>query len=254
MLNEVLVEHIDGMVVVTINRPQVRNAVNRAVSYGVCEAFDEMDRRLDLRIGILTGAGGTFCAGMDLKAFLRGEVPQVEGRGILGIAQTPPRKPLIAAVEGYALAGGFESVLACDLVVAARDARFGLPEVKRGLAAAAGGLMRLPRLIPQCIAMEAALTGDMMSAERLYQYGLINALVEPGQALEEAKKLARRIMANAPLAVAASKRVIIEQRDWPIAEMFARQEGITGHLLKSADAREGASAFADKRPPRWQGA
>ena len=254
MLNEVLVEHIDGMVVVTINRPQVRNAVNRAVSYGVFEAFDEMDRRLDLRIGILTGAGGTFCAGMDLKAFLRGEVPQVEGRGILGIAQTPPRKPLIAAVEGYALAGGFESVLACDLVVAARDASFGLPEVKRGLAAAAGGLMRLPRLIPQRIAMEAALTGDMMSAERLYQYGLINALVEPGQALEEAKKLARRIMANAPLAVAASKRVIIEQRDWPIAEMFARQESITGHLLKSADAREGASAFADKRPPRWQGA
>ncbi len=253
MSDEVLVEHIDGMVIVTINRPQQKNAVNRAVSYGVCEALDEMDHRRDLRIGILTGAGGNFCAGMDLKAFLRGEVTRVKGRGILGIAMTPPRKPLIAAVEGYALAGGFESVLACDLVVAARDAKFGLPEVKRGLAAAAGGLMRLPRLIPQRIAMEAALTGDLLSAERLYQYGLINTLVEPGQALEEAKSLARRILANAPLAVAASKQVIIEQRDWPLAEMFARQEAITGHLLKTADAREGASAFAQRRTPVWKG-
>ena len=253
MSDEVLVEHIDGMVIVTINRPQQKNAVNRAVSYGVCEARDEMDHRSDLRIGILTGAGGNFCAGMDLKAFLRGEVTRVKGRGILGIAMTPPRKPLIAAVEGYALAGGFESVLACDLVVAARDAKFGLPEVKRGLAAAAGGLMRLPRLIPQRIAMEAALTGDLLSAERLYQYGLINTLVEPGQALEQAKSLARRILANAPLAVAASKQVIIEQRDWPIAEMFARQEAITGHLLKTADAREGASAFAERRTPVWKG-
>ena len=253
MSNEVEVEHVDGLVIVTINRPEARNAVNRAVSYGVCAALDELDARPDLRVGILTGAGGNFCAGMDLKAFLKGEITRVEGRGILGIAQTPPKKPLIAAVEGYALAGGFESMLACDLVVAARDAKFGIPEVKRGLAAAAGGLLRLPRLIPQRIAMEAALTGDLFSAERLYQYGLINALVEPGQALEEAKKLARRIMANAPLAVAASKRVIIEQRDWPLAEMFARQEAITGHLLKSADAREGATAFAEKRAAVWTG-
>ena len=253
MSNEVLVEHIDGMVIVTINRPEQKNAVNRAVSYGVCAAIDEMDARADLHIGILTGAGGSFCSGMDLKAFLAGEVTRVEGRGILGIAMTPPRKPLIAAVEGYALAGGFESMLACDLVVAARDAKFGLPEVKRGLAAAAGGLMRLPRLIPQRIAMEVALTGDMVSAERLYQYGLINTLVEPGQALEEAKKLARRIIANAPLSVAASKRVIVEQRDWPLAEMFTRQEAITGPVLRSADAREGARAFAERRAPVWTG-
>ncbi len=253
MTDEVLVEHIDGMVIVTINRPEQKNSVNRAVSYGVCEALDEMDQRNDLRLGILTGAGGNFCAGMDLKAFLRGEVTRVEGRGILGIAMTPPRKPLIAAVEGYALAGGFESVLACDLVVAARDAKFGLPEVKRGLAAAAGGLMRLPRLIPQRIAMEVALTGDMISAERLYQYGLINVLTEPGQALEEAKKLARRIIVNAPLSVAASKRVIVEQRDWPLDEMFARQESITGPVLKSADAKEGARAFAEKRVAIWRG-
>ena len=254
MSNEVLVEHMDGMVIVTINRPEQKNAINGAVSYGVCQALDELDHRADLQIAILTGAGGNFCSGMDLKAFLRGEVIRVKGRGILGISVTPPRKPLIAAVEGYALAGGFESVLACDLVVAARNAQFGLPEVKRGLAAAAGGLMRLPRLIPQRIAMEAALTGDMISAERLYQYGLINALVEPGQALEEAKKLARRIMVNAPLSVAASKQVIVEQRDWPIAEMFARQEAITGLVLQSADAREGARAFAERRAPQWKGA
>ena len=250
---DVLVERGDGLIVITINRPGARNAVNRAVSYGVCEAVDELDARDDLRVGILTGAGGTFCAGMDLKAFLRGEVTRVEGRGILGIAMTPPRKPLIAAVEGYALAGGFEAVLACDLTVAARNAQFGIPETKRGLAAAAGGLMRLPRLIPPRIAMELALTGDMISAERLAQLGLINVLTEPGQALEEAKRLAARIIANAPLSVAASKRVIVESRDWPLAEMFARQQEITGPVLQSADAREGAAAFAEKRKPDWKG-
>jgi enoyl-CoA hydratase len=253
MDKEVLVEHDDGLVIITINRPDQRNAVNRAVSYGVCEAIDELERNPKLRVAILTGAGGNFCSGMDLKAFLRGEVTRVEGRGILGIARTPPTKPLIAAVEGYALAGGFESMLVCDLVVAARNAQFGLPEVKRGLAAAAGGLMRLPRLIPPRIAMEMALTGDTVPAERLYPYGLFNALVAPGQALEAAKQLARRIIANAPMSVAASKRVIVEQRDWPIADMFDRQEPITGPVLLSQDAREGAAAFAERRTPQWRG-
>jgi enoyl-CoA hydratase len=252
-MSEVLVEHQDGLVIITINRPEAKNAVNRAVSYGVCAAVDELDARDDLRVGILTGAGGTFCSGMDLKAFLRGEVTRVEGRGIMGIAMTPPKKPLIAAVEGYALAGGFEAMLACDLTVAARDSKFGIPEVKRGLAAAAGGLLRLPRTIPQRIAMEMALTGDMISAERAAQYGLINVLTEPGEALAEAKKLAARIIANAPLSVAASKRVIVEQRDWTIAEMFARQLEITAPILASADAREGAAAFAEKRKPDWKG-
>ena len=252
-MSEVLVEYEDGLVIITINRPEAKNAVNRAVSYGVCAAVDELDARDDLRVGILTGAGGTFCSGMDLKAFLRGEVTRVEGRGILGIAMTPPKKPLIAAVEGYALAGGFEAMLACDLTVASRDAKFGIPEVKRGLAAAAGGLLRLPRVIPQRIAMELALTGDMITAERAAQFGLINILTEPGQALAEAKKLAARIIANAPLSVAASKRVINQQRDWPIAEMFARQLEITAPVLASEDAREGASAFAQKRMPDWKG-
>ena len=254
MTEEVLVRRDDGIQIITINRPEQRNAVNRAVSYGVCAAVDELDARDDLQVGILTGAGGTFCAGMDLKAFLRGEVTRVEGRGILGIAMTPPRKPLIAAVEGYALAGGFEAVLACDLLVASRDAKFGLPEAKRGLAAAAGGLLRLPRLIPPRIAMEIALTGDMVTAERLERFGLVNELVEPGQALDAAIRLARRIVANAPLPIAASKRVIVESVDWPLDEMFARQQAITGPVLASSDAKEGAAAFAERRPPRWRGA
>ena len=253
MTDEVLVEHDAGLVVITINRPQVRNAVNRAVSYGVCEAIDEMERRSDLRIAILTGAGGNFCAGMDLKAYAQGEVTRVEGRGILGIAMTPPKKPLIAAVEGYALAGGFEAVLACDLLVASRAAMFGLPEAKRGLVAAAGGLLRLPRSIPQRIAMEMALTGAMVSAERLERYGLVNALVEPGEALAAAKTLARSILANAPLSVERSKRVIVEQRDWPLDRMFERQQAVLGDFLNSNDAREGAAAFIEKRTPTWTG-
>lgn len=253
MGEEVIVEKTDGLMIITINRPHVRNAVNRAVSYGVCAAVDELDASDELRVGILTGAGGTFCAGMDLKAFLAGEVTRVEGRGILGIAMTPPKKPLIAAVEGYALAGGFESVLACDLVVAARNAKFGLPEAKRGLAAAAGGLLRLPRTIPSRIAMEMALTGDMVSAERMHHFGLVNHLAEPGGALPAAIDLARSISANAPLSIAASKRVINEQIDWSLEEMFDRQNEITGNLLQTEDAREGASAFAEKRLPVWRG-
>ena len=252
-MSAVLVDYEDGLVIITINRPETRNAINREVSLGVCAAIDELDARDDLRVGILTGAGGTFCSGMDLKAFLRGEVIRIDGRGLMGIAMTPPRKPLIAAVEGYALAGGCEAMLACDLAVASRTAQFGIPEVKRGLAAGAGGLLRLPRLLPPRLAMELALTGDMMDAERAAQFGLVNQLTEPGGALAAAKALALRITANAPLAVAASKRVIVEQRDWPLAEMFARQQDITGPVNASADAREGAAAFAEKRLPRWAG-
>ncbi len=249
---QVLVERDGGLVIVTINRPDARNCVNRAVSYGVCEAIDELDRNPELRVGILTGAGGNFCAGMDLKAFLRGEKTRVDGRGILGIALTPPRKPVICAVEGYALAGGFESVLACDLVVAACNAQFGLPEVKRGLAAAAGGLLRLPRVLPKNIAMEVVLTGNMISAQRLHHHGVVNILCEPGQAVAEARALALQIVANAPMSLAASKRVIVEQRDWPLDEMFARQHQITDPVLASEDAQEGARAFAEKRPAQWK--
>lgn len=252
-MSEVLVEEEDGLLVITINRPQARNAINRAVSLGVCGALDELDSRAELRAAILTGAGGHFCAGMDLKAFLAGEVIRIEGRGTLGLMLRPPQKPLIAAVEGAALAGGFEAVLACDLTVAARNARFGLPEVKRGLAAGSGGLLRLPRLIPPRIALEMALTGDELSAERAAALGLINSLTEPGGALDGARALARRIIANAPLSVAASKRVMQEQQDWTLAERFARQQEITAPVIASEDAREGAAAFAEKRAPSWRG-
>ena len=208
MADEVLVSRDAGLITITINRPDQRNAVNGAFSQGVATALDELDASDVLHVGILTGAGGNFCAGMDLKAFLRGEQVRVPGRGLLGLLFAPPRKPLIAAVEGYALAGGFEAVLACDLVIAARDAQFGLPEAKRGLAAAVGGLLRLPRLIPPRIALELALTGDMVTAERLERHGLVNFLADPGAALMEAKCFARRILANAPLSLAASKRVM----------------------------------------------
>ena len=253
MTTEVLVDSSDGILTITINRPEARNAMTLAAAKAIAAALDELDSRDDLRIGILTGAGGNFCAGMDLKGFLRGERPSLPDRGFGGLTRKPPRKPLIAAVEGYALAGGFELVMACDLVVASQSAQFGIPEVKRGLAAAAGGLVRLPRQLPYRIALELALTGDMFPSTRAYAYGLVNRLVEPGQALAEARKLAQTIAANGPLSVAASKRVIIESQDWPSAEVWERQAALTEHVFTSADAREGSAAFAEKRKPVWQG-
>ncbi|MCA2226391.1 crotonase/enoyl-CoA hydratase family protein [Nonomuraea aurantiaca] len=251
--DEVLVRHEARVAVITINRPHAKNAVTRAVSEGIAAALDELDRRDDLSVGVLTGAGGSFCAGMDLKGFLRGERPSIEGRGFAGVTEAPPNKPLIAAVEGYALAGGCEIVLACDLVVAARTARFGIPEVKRGLVAAAGGLLRLPHRIPEQIAMELALTGDLIAAERAYEIGLVNRLAEEGKALDEALALAARIAENGPLAILASKRVIKEHGQWPEPERFARQRAIIEPVFASADAQEGARAFAEKRRANWQG-
>ncbi|GAB3438823.1 crotonase/enoyl-CoA hydratase family protein [Streptomonospora sediminis] len=243
----------DGVAVITINRPQARNAVNAAAAQGIAEALDALDSRKDLVAGILTGAGQTFCSGMDLKAFMQGEAPMVESRGFAGIVQRPPRKPLIAAVEGYALAGGFEVVLACDLVVAAEDAKFGIPEVKRGLVAGGGGLLRLQQRIPRNIAMEFALTGDSVDAPRMAELGLVNSLTSPGGALEGARALAARIAANAPLAVAVSKEVIAESADWGSDEQWRRQEAVTGQVFTSHDAMEGAAAFAEKRAPQWKG-
>src|SRR5438067_6316576 len=202
----VLTERRDGVLVVTLNRPEARNAVDLATAEAVAAALDELDGDAELRAGILTGAGGTFSAGMDLKAFVRGERPYVEGRGSGGIVEGPPRKPLVAAVEGYAVALGFEIVLACDRVAAARDARFGLPEVKRSLVAVAGGLIRLPRRIPYHVAMELALTGNFVDAERAHALGVVNRLAEPGGAVEAALELAGAVARNGPLAVEASKR------------------------------------------------
>ena len=214
--------------------------------------MDRLDGEDDLRVGIITGAGGTFCSGMDLKGFLRGETPFVAGRGFAGLTEAPPKKPLIAAVNGYALAGGFEIMLSCDLVVANKDAKFGIPEAKRGLAAAAGGLVRLPRQIPPRLAMELALTGDFMTATRAYEMGLINRVTD-GDALDGALELAASITANGPLAVAASKRVIVESREWSEAEMWKKQGETLGNLFMTEDAREGAAAFAEKRKPEWKG-
>jgi enoyl-CoA hydratase len=251
--DEVGVEVADGIAVITINRPQARNAINKAVAAQIAAALDDLDARRDVSVLILTGAGGTFSAGMDLKAFAAGEVPTAEGRGFGGIVERPPAKPIIAAVEGYALAGGFELALSCDLVVASEEATFGLPEVTRGLVAGAGGLLRLPAHIPYHIAMEIALTGDRSPAARLHAAGLVNRLVAPGLALAEARTLAARIARNAPLSLTATKRIVVESRDWPAAEAFARQNEISGPVFMSADAMEGAIAFAEKRAPAWRG-
>ncbi|MGW4804559.1 crotonase/enoyl-CoA hydratase family protein [Kitasatospora sp. NPDC004272] len=253
MSDAVLTEYGDGVAVITINRPEARNAVDRAVAEGVAAALDVLDARDDLTVGVITGTGGTFCAGMDLKAFLRGERPVVEGRGLAGLTEAPPAKPLIAAVEGHALAGGCEIVLACDLVVAAEDARFGLPEVKRGLVAAAGGLMRLPERIPRQVAMELALTGGFLDAPRAHALGLVNRLTANGGALAGARALAAEIAANGPLAVRATKRIVTEAPGWPAAERWRRQRALIDPVFASEDAKEGPRAFAEKRAPRWTG-
>jgi enoyl-CoA hydratase len=253
MSEPVLTEVSDGIAVITINRPEARNAVNGAVARGLADSIDELDARADVRVLILTGAGGTFSSGMDLKAFLSGETPNIPGRGFGGLVQRPPAKPLIAAVEGYALAGGFELVLACDLVVASEEAKFGLPEVKRGLVAGAGGLLRLPARIPYHLAMEIALTGGHFPAAQLHAAGLVNAVVPAGQALDGARELGARIVQNAPLALAATKRVIVESADWDSAVAFERQGEVIMPVFTSKDAMEGAAAFAEKRAPNWRG-
>lgn len=248
------VEVVEKILVITIDRPQARNAINLEVAQQMAAALDRLDNDDSLVIGVLTGAGNTFCSGMDLKAFAAtGQRPYTGDRGFAGICERPPRKPLIAAVEGYALAGGCEVVLACDLVVAANNATFGVPEVKRGLVPGSGGMVHLPSRIPYHIAMEAVLTGDMFPAQRLHQYGLINQLVEPGRALEAALTLARKIAANGPLAVQTAKQIIAESRNWRPADMFDLQRPRIAHVFASADAKEGATAFAEKRDPVWTG-
>jgi enoyl-CoA hydratase len=238
--------------VITIDRPGARNAINRSVSFGLASAMDQLDHDPELSVAVLTGAGGSFCAGMDLKAFLAGEDIEVPGRG-LGFTERPPRKPVISAVEGFALAGGTELALATDLIVASRDARFGLPEVRRGLVAGGGGLIRLPQRIPFQKAMELALTGESLTAEEALVLGLVNRVTEPGEALAGALELAERIAANGPLAVAATKEIVVAARDWPADEAFGRQRAIYEPVFASADAREGGAAFAEKRQPVWQG-
>lgn len=250
---EVLFDVKEGIATITINRPEARNAVNAAVALAIAEAIDQVDKRDDIQVAVLTGAGGFFSAGMDLKAFLKGENVKPHGRGFAGLTNANVRKPLIAAVEGMALAGGFEMALACDLIVASETSQFGLPEVKRGLVANAGGLVRLPRQLPYRVAMEMALTGAPVPAQFLLAHGLINRIAPAGEVLDVALDLAGAIAANGPLAVAVSKQVMQRSQDWPSTELFQRQDEFTLPVFKSQDAKEGATAFAEKRKPVWKG-
>ncbi|MFE6862166.1 crotonase/enoyl-CoA hydratase family protein [Nocardia sp. NPDC057668] len=252
MSDELLLERRGRTLVITINRPGARNALNLAVSQGLADALDELDASPDLSVAVLTGSGGNFSAGMDLKAFAAGDFPYIQGRG-LGFTEKPPAKPLIAAVEGYALAGGTELVLATDLVVAARTAKFGVPEVKRGLVAGGGALLRLQHRIPYQKALELALTGDEFTAEEASNWGLVNVLAEPGEALDRALELADRITVNGPIAVAVTKEVMVKSGEWSAAEMWQKQMELIAPVFGTRDAQEGARAFAEKRAPKWTG-
>ena len=248
----VTLDRRDGVLVITLNRPEARNAVNQALAAGVAAALEVLDGDASLHAGVLCGAGHGFCAGMDLKAFVRGESPYAGGRGFAGICERPPDKPLIAAVENFALAGGLEIALACDLIVCARGARLGIPETRRGLVAAAGALIRLPKRVPYGVAMHLALTGEPISAERAYELGLVVELCDPGAALECALRLAEVVVANGPLAVRASKAIVRGALDWDEAEAWRRQHELAAPVLASEDAREGATAFAERRVPIWR--
>jgi enoyl-CoA hydratase len=249
----VLTERRDGVLLITLNRPDARNAVNLALAEGIAAALDALDAEADLRAGVLTGAGKGFSAGMDLKAFVAGERPTVGDRGFAGIVKRAARKPLIAAIDGFAMAGGLEIALSCDLIVAGRGARLGVPEVKRSLVASAGALRRLPQRVPYGVAMEMALTGDPITAERAYELGLVNRLTDAGGAVDAALELAATIVKNGPLALEATKAILQQQPDWTESEFWQRQDELAEPVMGSEDAREGATAFAEKREPVWRG-
>lgn len=249
----VLLERRDGVAIITLNRPERRNAIDLATAELLEQVVDLVEADPDVRVAVLTGAGGTFSAGMDLKAAAQGSFALTERGGPLGISARHLETPLIAAVEGHALAGGCELALVSHLIVASRDAQFGIPEPKRGLVAAAGGVLRLTQRLPRNVAMELALTGNPMPATRMAELGLVNRLAEPGEVLDAALALAAEIVANAPLSVAMSKRIVEESPDWTSAEEFDRQSDLAGVAIVSEDAVEGVAAFAEKRDPVWKG-
>ncbi|MDD9938905.1 MAG: crotonase/enoyl-CoA hydratase family protein [Myxococcales bacterium] len=250
--DDVLLSEVrDHVLIITLNRPRARNAFNAALTQALSDALDRFEEDPALRVAILTGAGGSFSAGMDLKAM--GDKTFTEKRGGFGIMATPPDKPIIAAVEGYAVAGGLELALSCDLIVATEESKMGLPEVKRGLVAVGGALFRLPKRIPYHVVMELALTGESHPAERFRELGLVSRIVPKGQALAAALELAEVIASNGPLAVAATKQIMFKAADWTEEEAWPAHRKMARPALRSKDAAEGARAFAEKRPPVWRG-
>jgi enoyl-CoA hydratase len=253
MADEVLRERRGHVEVLTINRPEARNAINRATAVALSGALDDAAADDDVWVVVLTAAGDkAFSAGMDLKAFAQGELP-ITDQGFGGITQRVFPKPLICAANGSALAGGFEIMISCDMVVAADHAKFGIPEASRGLIAGGGGLIRLPKRIPITVAYEMALTADPIDAQRAYELGLVNRVVAGDQVLDAALALAERIAKNAPLAVRTSKRVIREAVEITEAEAWTLNTDAFSMIGQSADAFEGAVAFAEKRDPNWRG-
>jgi enoyl-CoA hydratase/carnithine racemase len=248
-------ERRDRVEILTINRPEARNAINGDVTAAMGAALDELAEDDECWVVVLTGSGDkSFSAGMDLKAFASGQgAGIIDSNGFASITRRWFPKPVIAAVNGACLAGGCEIMLSCDLVVAVEHATFGIPEAKRGLIAGAGGLIRLPRRIPRAVALQLALTGDAIDAARAYEVGLVNKVVPADRLMDEALALAELVGANAPLAVRASKRVMLQSADLPENEAWALNDGTFGEIFTSADAMEGAVAFAEKRPPNWQG-
>lgn len=253
MADEVLTEVRGRTLLITLNRPDAMNAVNQAVSDQLAAAADQLDEDPNLSVGVLNGAGRGFCAGMDLKAFVSGGMPDVEGRGFGGITERSAAKPLIAAIEGFALAGGLELALACDILVAAKGSKLGIPETGVGLFAGAGALFRLPQALPYGLAMKMALTAQPITAEAAHQYGLVTELADKGEAVNVALEIAEQIAKNAPLGLIASKALIAKSKGQTEAEFWAYQKAEHMHVFSSEDAREGATAFAEKRPPVWRG-
>ena len=253
MANEVTTEIRDRVMIITLNRPDAMNAVNQNLANELAQALDSLDNNDQVSVGVLAGAGRGFCAGMDLKEFVSSGMPMVGDRGFGGITERACKKPLIAAVEGFALAGGLELALSTDLIVASKGAKFGIPEVTVGLFAGAGALLRLPRVVPYSRAMKMALTGAPIIAEEAHELGLVTELCEKGEALDTALQLANQIAKNAPLALIASKELIREMQGRTEAEFWSHQKTQVDIVFNSEDGKEGATAFAEKRAPNWKG-
>jgi enoyl-CoA hydratase len=242
----------DHLLVIRIDRPHRRNAFDGATARAMEAAIDDYEADDTLRCAIVTGSDVAFCSGQDLIAAAHGDMGTSQKRGGFGIMAMPPTKPIIAAVEGHALAGGLELCLSCDLIVSSRTANMGIPEASRSLVAVGGGLFRLPKRIPYHLAMELALTGKPWPATRMAELGLVNRLTEPGEALAGAIALAHEILAAGPLATKASKQIVQRAYDWQDAEGWEKQMAFAGPVMKSEDMAEGLRAFAEKRDPVWK--